>query len=696
MKLSAVLFCLVSFACERIDAIELTAETTVVDDELHHIRNGREQEWSGFPATQPGSSYNVSFSATANSTEQTLCLRQSDVKQTWGISLNEKQLGLLHRDENSIVGYWSIPKETLIDGENVLTVTTSAKASDDIRIGHVEIINRPLDSVLNAAQLEVRVRDAATGRLTPCRITVIRRESLMTLGASSTDEMAVRPGVIYCKGTAAFGIPAGEYNVVAGRGPEYSIDQRSVIVHRGESRQIELTIRREVPTDGFVACDTHVHTLTHSGHGDSTIRERMLTLAGEGLELPIATDHNVHISYDDLAEELGVRSFFTPVIGNEVTTKLGHFNVFPIASAATPIPDYKADNWNAIFESIFATPEVKVAILNHARDIHSNFRPFGPEHHIAVTGRNQDGWTLRANAVEVINSAAQQTDMLRLVHDWMGMLNSGTKLTPVGCSDSHDVARHFVGQGRTYIRCNDSDPGKIPVNEAVTAFLEGRVTVSCGLFADIRINTDFHIGDTVPQADIYQAEIDVKGPSWIEAHQVQIFVNGISVTTVPLSEEERSRHGVKATISTMLPVSAKQDAFVVAVARGPGVTKLHWPIAKPYQPTSANWTPYCMAVTGAVWIDADGDGRMTSAKQYAQQLCETAGNNPLKVVQALTGYDRAVAIHAAAALMELDEDSFVPHVLPITRSASDGVRQAFQEYLDLWQQSQRARAGAER
>ena len=48
----------------------------------------------------------------------------------------------------------------------------------------------------------------------------------------------------------------------------------------------------------------------------------MLTLAGEAIELPIATDHNKHIDYTDLAIELGVRKYFTPVIGNEVTTQL--------------------------------------------------------------------------------------------------------------------------------------------------------------------------------------------------------------------------------------------------------------------------------------------------------------------------------------------------------------------------------------
>ena len=75
-------------------------------------------------------------------------------------------------------------------------------------------------------------------------------------------------------GTAKFGLPAGDYTIHAGRGFEYGIDTVRVSLKPGESVRKELVIRREVPTPGFVACDTHVHTLTHSGHGDSTDVER--------------------------------------------------------------------------------------------------------------------------------------------------------------------------------------------------------------------------------------------------------------------------------------------------------------------------------------------------------------------------------------------------------------------------------------
>src|SRR5262245_21162903 len=148
----------------------------------------------------------------------------------------------------------------------------------------------------------------------------------------------------------------------------------------------------------------------------------MLTLAGEGVELPIVTEHNAAVDLNSLARAMGVRVRLTPVVGNEVTTRVGHFNVFPLAVRG-PVPDAaRIASWDAAFRAIDETG-ARVVILNHARDVHAGFRPFGAERHIAVAGLDRDGWVARANAMEVVNSGAQQTDVRRLFADWFGMMN---------------------------------------------------------------------------------------------------------------------------------------------------------------------------------------------------------------------------------------------------------------------------------
>jgi hypothetical protein len=155
------------------------------------------------------------------------------------------------------------------------------------------------------------------------------------------------------------------------------VDSKNVELVEGKQQSVQLGIRREVPTPGLISSDTHIHTLTFSKHGDATLEERMLTIAGEGIELPIATDHNAHADYLEPAVTAGVQSFFTPIMGNEVTGKVGHFNAFPI-QPGSPVADFAAEDWPQLIRGMRATPGVKVVTLNHPRDEHTNSFRLGP------------------------------------------------------------------------------------------------------------------------------------------------------------------------------------------------------------------------------------------------------------------------------------------------------------------------------
>src|SRR4029079_13532323 len=123
--------------------------------------------------------------------------------------------------------------------------------------------------------------------------------------------------------------------------------------------------------------------------------------------------------------------------------------------------DHSGRTWPNVFAAINHGAEPRVIILNHARDLHNGFRPFGPEHFDANAGEQVDGWPIGFNAMEVVNSGAVQTDPLQLIHDWMPRRNHGPQVTPIGSSDSHDVSRFIVGQGRTYVRALDQNPSRI-------------------------------------------------------------------------------------------------------------------------------------------------------------------------------------------------------------------------------------------
>jgi hypothetical protein len=668
----------------------LPANELVLTNRLHHLRNGKTQEWSSFPEQAESSSLELSFTLPGTPTASTLRLRQQDVKQSWKVFVNGTMINKLLRDENDMVRYLAVPASVLQAGKNQLTVSTdSTRGADDIRVGEISLFDQAREVVLSEGEVTIQVVNS-DGKAIPCRLTILNQSgALSAVGAESNTTLAVRPGVVYtANGLARLGLRAGRYKVIAGRGFEWGIDSAKLMVRKGAHEKLRLRIHREVPTAGLVSCDTHVHTVTYSRHGDATIEERIITTAGEGIELPIATDHNAHIDYRPVLRRLKLESYFTPVIGNEVTTSVGHFNIFPVAPNA-PLPDHRLTSWPEIIASIRQTPNVQAIILNHGRDLHSNVRPLGPVNHLSVTGENLHGWGFGANAMELVNSGATQTDIMQLVHDWFGLLNRGYNVTPVGSSDSHDVGRHFIGQGRTYIRCPDSDPGKIPVDHAVSSFLAGRVIVSYGLLTTIRINEQYSMGDLVPAGKPLQLEVTVLGPSWARASVVELYANGKRIKQATIASGKQA--GIKWKGNWKL-APFKHDVHLVVVARGPGIDSLHWPTAKAYQPTSPDWTAALFSCTGATWLDVDGDGKPTSAYQYAQQLMKQTDGEIKPLLRQLASYDEAVAAQAAALLQAktpgiLLQDEFQQALA----SAAEPVRQGIQVYRNQWRRSEQAR-----
>lgn len=759
-----------------LDPLQGFGETVIHLDQgtLNNLRAGSTsiKEWDDFPDHVESSAMEYVFDAKSNSSSWTLSLRQQNVKESWKVVLNEKELGRLMRDENDLRSDFEIPPQLLQESNNQLSIHAASSKLDDVRVGEIEIHDQSLEALRNEATIEIVITDSQQ-KLLPGRITVVDTNGtlipLTPLGSSSPSKLveqkgsvppgpkdqlsdpmlASREGVIYtATGHAYFGVRPGVYRIYASRGFEYSAPTAQVTVGRGQHAKRTLQLAKEVNTEGWVACDTHVHTVTYSGHGDCTLQERLVTLAGEGIELPISTDHNTQIDYSETALALGLSKWFTSVVGNEVTTQKGHFNIFPTA-AQSARPNHLAANWKELFDSIFGNPQVKVAILNHARDLHSSFRPFSPAHHISLTGSNLDGFDRRFNAMELINSGAVQTDPMELFRDWCGLINHGMKVTPVGSSDSHDVTRYIVGQGRTYIAADDKDVSKLDTAACVQAFLEGKVIVSYGLFAHLtaeRIpeNGDDQLPDaqsdpTYPLSEMKKAgpgdilklgnpqknpqnnmiclHADLRHPSWSEVTEIELWINGHPSGKAPIQlvaphipagrnqDSTTTLHHQTAVSSTrksyqwLIPENQfKHDSWISLVARGPGIRSPHWPTARPYQPDSTTFEGYTFSCTGPIYLDVDGDGQFRSAREIAQSLGKTwldlkekkpedPGTQALQEISHALGESHASVRDQFAELASTEIEDFSNWMTRL----SPTLKSQLEPFHRAWQQSVRAR-----
>jgi len=82
--------------------------------------------------------------------------------------------------------------------------------------------------------------------------------------------------------------------------------------------------------------------------------------------MPIATDHNKVIDYWPIIEKMQAEALFDKWykwanVGEEVTTKVGHFNVFPLDPARPPI-DHTGLDWRSVSTAIEAGTKVSKTV----------------------------------------------------------------------------------------------------------------------------------------------------------------------------------------------------------------------------------------------------------------------------------------------------------------------------------------------
>jgi len=100
---------------------------------------------------------------------------------------------------------------------------------------------------------------------------------------------AQRNFVYLANGTGSVQVRPGKYEVIVTRGPEYTARRRRMRVHAGKTKDLKLRIRRVVDTPGFLSGDFHIHS-ARSLDSSATLRDRVASFAGEGVEVMVSTD----------------------------------------------------------------------------------------------------------------------------------------------------------------------------------------------------------------------------------------------------------------------------------------------------------------------------------------------------------------------------------------------------------------------
>ncbi|MDF1836731.1 MAG: CehA/McbA family metallohydrolase [Planctomycetota bacterium] len=624
--------------------VEGGPEMHTITERIWHLGNDSLPEWTEGPTDPEGAIASVTFQAKAFAGEGILFLEQRDIHGTWVLQLNGKTLGNLEISPNELTEYYfAIPEGLIVDGDNELGLV-GLNPGDDILFGNLRYMEQSVREHFQLRPFAVHVTSLADGvqKDMPARITVVDSTGQPAkMYYAEADHVALRPGVLYTgTGHAVAEMPMGNYTVYASRGMEWSRAKVGLTLGESDSKEslrtLKLELIHEVRTPGFVAADTHIHTLTHSGHGDSSMEERQITLAGEGVELAIATDHNHNTDYRPLQKELGLTPYYTAIVGNEVTTPIGHFNAFPL-DPDEAVPPYKSHDLAELLSGMRAKG-ARTVILNHPRWPEGDKAPFATIGLDSRTGFWAGDWASGYDAMELVNSDTREENPMQLYRDWFALMNRGESVVAVGSSDSHEVGV-VVGQGRTYVRSSEADVSKLDENECSDNIAKGHSSVAMGIFMDMQQHEKSvmgeHLGANLAQPLPEGLRVRIAAPSWVQPERLTLFANGQQVITMPLGAPGMGSTGpfdshIELSPGMKLP---SHDYWLVAVVRGAKVTEPFWPLKN----------DYTLGSTNPIYVDVDGDGKFSSAFAIAQMGLKGSGTDSASVLDLLAEVDGAVA-----------------------------------------------------
>ena len=449
------------------------------------------------------------------------------------------------------------------------------------------------------------------GSALPAKLTFDRQEGQIATPDSFGDPRApsgYQDWIHSHTGSGSVDLPPGSYIVTASRGFEYEIDQQLVTLTAGETTALTFQLARTVDTPGYVSCDFHIHTMA-SPDSDVMYEDRAASAVSEGVEAPLATDHDVIADWGPTAEAMGLAEWVHPLIGEEITTYMyGHFQAWPLIRDPS-LPNDGAFSWYdkwapELFAEVAAYPTAPILMANHPRSmsIGGYFSAVEYDRDSFTFGREHN-WSAQFDAIEIINGKGVGTARDETLPDWYAFLNHGYRFAGASGSDTHSLSSE-VGSVRSWVRSSTDLPAQIDPIELRDSVRSLDTLVSTGPYIEVSIG-EATLGDdtSVPFPDAVNIQVRVQAPTWMDVHTLEVIGNGEVVHTQALDESTADADNPVIRFDDEIEVDPSQDTWYVVKAYG----------SRSMSPVSRGAQPF--AFTNPIFVDRDDDGQFTPLYQ---------------------------------------------------------------------------------
>ncbi|MBX3205064.1 MAG: CehA/McbA family metallohydrolase [Labilithrix sp.] len=449
----------------------------------------------------------------------------------------------------------------------------------------------------------------------PCKLTIEGLDGTAAPDFGPAHVAGLAKNVVTLRPSEALTVPLprGRYRVTASRGPAYDLAPIEIAVPGAAPPPFAL--RRVVDTAGYVGADFHQHSIL-SADAPVATRDRVLANAAEGVEVAVASEHNAVADLAPLAKELGVAAWLVQIAGDELTSDaskrpFGHANVFPVTprpnaprGGAPPVRDRLAAEVFAEARALPGGPHVLQ--INHPRSGKNGYFDqlgFDPKTGVGTA----PGYDAEFDAVEVWNGrvVAHRT---RVLEDYFALLRTGHPVTPIADTDTHGIVGEEPGYPRTFVRVAGGGAPLAAWDAARTeALVKGvretrDVVLSNGPFLAVSANGAGIGGVSSPRRGVVDVKVTVTTAPWVvvDRAEVRLVRGGVPAPAPAILTPKKSAAGALVAEASFA-VRAKEDDALVVIVSG---TRPMRPVLSGDDSEIAPW-----AMSGAIWIDADGDGR---------------------------------------------------------------------------------------
>jgi len=411
--------------------------------------------------------------------------------------------------------------------------------------------------------------------------------------------------------------PPGRYFVYGTRGPFATLDRAEVTIGAGEEAAVSLLVEALSLLPGnALAADFHVHG---GASYDSSIpdQDRVVSFLASGVDVIVATDHDVVSSYESTLAALGATDQIIVVPGVEQTPNIlwftvpgedfpktvGHFNFWPLRRDALAArngapwdelrePGQMMDDVTDLFDG---RDPVGIRQVNHpfsetklGRDQgFMRMIQYDPRTPIAPHASFAADVLLRAPGgkhrnldwdVQEVMTGASRRDWLRYRTIWFSLLSQGILRAGAANSDTHSLSVERVGYPRNLV-FGMNDRHSFSLEQFDADVRAGHMVGTNGPI--IEATVDDGTGKTLsPSLTPFPADpanarltVSVTAAPWIPVTEVRIFVNGAQVRTIAVGDffsavdhfgAQPASAKLTVPLATLLP--AQGDAWLVVEA----------------------------------------------------------------------------------------------------------------------------------